>query len=97
MLRSLVEFNGLAQVFKLVLSVDALRLFKPHPSVYRYAVDQLHVPKESICFVSSNFWDVAGATSFGFRTFWLNRSRVPHDALGLTPTATLQSLSDLTV
>jgi 2-haloalkanoic acid dehalogenase type II len=48
MLRSVVESNGLSHVFELVLSVDALKLYKPHPSVYQHAVDGLGVPKESI-------------------------------------------------
>lgn len=95
MLRAVVEFNGLASLFEFVLSVDTLRLFKPHPFVYRMAVEQLRIPKESIGFVSSNFWDIAGAGSFGFQTFWLNRGQLPADELGVTPTATLQTLADL--
>jgi 2-haloacid dehalogenase len=95
MLRSVVESNGLSRVFELLLSVDALKLYKPHPSVYQHAVDRLGLPKESIGFVSSNFWDIAGATSFGFQTFWLNRGQLPPDELGITPTAILQSLTNL--
>ena len=78
-----------------VLSVDALKLYKPHPAVYQHAADQLNLPQESIAFVSSNFWDIAGAASFGFQTFWLNRSQLPADELGVMPTAILQSLADL--
>jgi 2-haloacid dehalogenase len=95
MLRSVVECNGLASLFQFVLSVDTLKLFKPHPSVYQLAVDRLRLPKESIGFVSSNYWDIAGAASFGFQTFWLNRSQLPADELGVTPTAILQTLHDL--
>ena len=95
MLRSVVESNGLSHVFEFVLSVDALKLYKPHPSVYQQAVDRLGLPKESIGFVSCNFWDIAGATSFGFQTFWLNRGQLPPDELGITPTAILQSLTNL--
>jgi 2-haloacid dehalogenase len=95
MLRSVVEFNGLASLFESVLSVDSLRLFKPHPSVYKLAVDQLRLPNESIGFVSSNFWDIAGASSFGFQTFWLNRGQSPADELGFTPTQSVKTLNDL--
>lgn len=95
MLRSVVESNGLSHLFEVVLSMDALKLYKPHPSVYQHAVDRLGLPKESIGFVSSNFWDVAGAGSFGFQTFWLNRGQLPPDELGVTPTAILQSLINL--
>ena len=95
MLHSMIEFNRLAPLFQFVLSVDALRLFKPHPSVYPLAVDHLSLLKESIGFVSSNYWDIAGAASFGFQTFWLNRGQLPADVLGVTPTQILQSLADL--
>lgn len=95
MLRAVVDSNELTHLFGCVLSVDTLKVYKPNPAVYQYAADQLNLPKQSIGFVSSNFWDVAGATSFGFQTFWLNRVQAPHDELGITPTATLQTLSDL--
>jgi 2-haloacid dehalogenase len=95
MLRAVVDSNGLTHAFERLLSVDELKLYKPHPAVYQQAADRLKVPKESIGFVSSNFWDVAGATSFGFQTFWLNRAELPADELGVTPTAALQTLADL--
>jgi len=95
MLTPLVAANNMAHFFKNVFSVDALKLYKPRPEVYQHAVANLGVPKESIGFVSSNFWDIAGATSFGFRTFWLNRSSLVPEELGSKPNATLQSLSDL--
>ena len=95
MLNAVVRHTGLDQVLDTVFSVDALRIFKPHPSVYAYAAEQLHAPAGAIGFVSSNFWDVAGATSFGFRTFWINRAGATPDALGYQPAAVLTKLSDL--
>ena len=97
MLTPLVAANGLTHYFKNVFSVDALQIYKPRPEVYQYAVSSLGIPKEAIGFISSNFWDIAGATSFGFRTFWLNRNSLPADELRVTPNATLQTLSDLPV
>lgn len=95
MLRAVVDSNDLSDTFECVLSVDTVKLYKPHPAVYQQAADELKVPKEAIGFVSSNFWDVAGATSFGFQTFWLNRTELSDDELGVMPTATLQSLAEL--
>ena len=95
MLHAVVRHTGLDQVLDTVLSVDALRIFKPHPSVYAYAAERLQSPAGAIGFVSSNFWDVAGATSFGFRTFWINRAGATPDALGYQPAAVLTKLSDL--
>lgn len=53
------------------LSVDAARKFKPHPSVYRLAVDATGLPPDRIGFVTANGWDAAGAGAFGFRVAWL--------------------------
>jgi 2-haloacid dehalogenase len=95
MLQAVVSHAGLASAFHAVLSVDPLRIFKPHPRVYQLAVDQLDVTKESIAFISSNFWDVTGATSFGFRTFWINRSGAQPDELGYQPAGVLERLDQL--
>jgi len=96
MLDPLVANSGLGQVLDAVLSVDAVGIFKPDPRVYQIAVDRLGVPKEAIGFVSSNCWDACGAKSFGFRTFWINRSGAPLDALDATPDHTIARLTDLT-
>jgi len=95
MLEPLVRHAGIDRVLDAVLSVDPLRIFKPHPSVYQLGVERLAVPREAIAFISSNFWDVCGATAFGFRTFWINRAGAEPDELGLSPAATLRSLNDL--
>jgi 2-haloacid dehalogenase len=95
MLQDLVDNAGLSSAFRAVLSVDSLRIFKPHPSVYQLAVDQLGVAQEGIAFISSNFWDVTGATAFGYRTFWINRTGAQPDELGLSPAGVLKGLDEL--
>jgi 2-haloacid dehalogenase len=95
MLQAVVEHAGLAPLLHHVLSVDELRIYKPHRSVYRLAVEKLGTVKEQIAFVSSNFWDVSGATAFGFRTYWINRTGTPADELGLQPAGTLSRLDEL--
>jgi 2-haloacid dehalogenase len=57
--------------FDHLVSVDAARQFKPHPSVYRLAVDATGLPPERIGFVTGNGWDAAGAGTFGFQVAWL--------------------------
>ena len=95
MLEPLVAHNGMAQYFDAVLSVDPLRVYKPDPRVYQSAVDRLGVEPSQIAFVSSNFWDISGASHFGFRTFWINRGGAGPDYLGAHPTAILHSLEEL--
>jgi 2-haloacid dehalogenase len=93
MLDPLVQHSGLK--LDAVLSVDAVKVFKPSPEVYQLAVERLGVAKEAMGFVSSNCWDALGAKSFGFRVFWINRSGAPVDRLGLQPDGLLRSLGDL--
>jgi len=95
MLQALVHNAGLEPAFNAILSVDPVRVFKPHPSVYQLAVDRLGVSKENIAFVSSNFWDASGATSFGFHTFWINRTDAQPDELGYRSHRTLKRLDEL--
>jgi 2-haloacid dehalogenase len=95
MLNSMVENAGLASFFDHVLSVDELKLYKPHPRVYQFACDKFALDPAEIGFVSSNFWDVSGAAHFGFPSFWINRSNAIPDPLGANPRATLSQLTEL--
>lgn len=78
-----------------VSSADAVRMYKPHPSVYRLACEDAGLPPERICFVSSNYWDVSGASIFGFPTVWLNRTGARPDPLPGRPAAVVSGLSEL--
>jgi 2-haloacid dehalogenase len=95
MLNAVVEHAGMSELLDAVISVDELKMFKPHPSVYGLATKYLGVNASEIGFVSSNFWDVSGAASFGFRTFWINRNDSQPDALGFQPAAVVQRLDEL--
>jgi 2-haloacid dehalogenase len=48
-----------------------------------------------VAFVSSNRWDAMGATAFGFRTIWVNRSKAPDEYPDFPPAAVVASLSGL--
>jgi 2-haloacid dehalogenase len=93
MLDPLVAQSGLK--FDAVLSVDAVRIFKPAPDVYALAVEKLGAPKEEIGFVSSNGWDALGAKSFGFRVYWINRTQAPIDRLGFEVDNIVKSLDEV--
>jgi 2-haloacid dehalogenase len=95
MLRPLVEHAELSQTFSALLSVDQVKTYKPAPSVYQLAVEKTGFAKNRIGFVSSNSWDIAGASSFGFRTFWINRAGAIPDVLGVKADAVLSALADL--
>ncbi|WP_292931633.1 haloacid dehalogenase type II [Noviherbaspirillum sp.] len=88
MLESAVEAAGMRDIFNHILSVDAVRKFKTAPEAYQLAPDVFGLSPKSILFVSSNCWDVCGATWFGYTTFWVNRAGAPLEELGVTPDAT---------
>lgn len=73
MLNGAIRHAGIRDFLDAVYSVEDVGIFKPHPSVYRMAVDGLGLAPENIRFLSSNAWDVAGASNFGFRVIWVNR------------------------
>jgi len=95
MLKAMVKNNGLGKAFDAIISVDEVKIYKPSPKVYALAPKKLKVKKIEIGFVSSNFWDICGASSFGLRTFWINRGGNPADELGYSPEETLTKLTDL--
>ena len=96
MLEAVVEHNKLRNLFRGgVLSVHAAKVFKPHPSVYALAENRLGVPRSLIGLVSSNGWDAAGARTFGFQVFWVNRGKAPVERLGVRPDATVSDLAEL--
>ena len=78
-----------------VISVDSVRMYKPHPTVYQLAVDRLKLPAEGICFLSANYWDASGAALFGFRVIWINRTGALPDPLPGEPDREIQSLAAL--
>jgi 2-haloacid dehalogenase len=95
MLIAAVRRAGFERLLDPILSVDGLRVYKPHPSVYQLAIDQLHLPAERICFLSANGWDASGAAHFGLRVVWINRMRAPRETLPGVPEAEIQSLAEL--
>jgi 2-haloacid dehalogenase len=83
MLEAAVRSSGLEHYFAHVLSVDAVKVFKPAPAVYALGPKALAIPAGDLLFVSSNAWDVAGAKACGYRVAWCNRAGAPEEELGL--------------
>src|SRR3954462_7921438 len=65
MLQATVANAGIGDLLDLVLSVEEVGVYKPHPRVYRLAVDRLSTAPGDILFLSSNAWDVYAASAFG--------------------------------
>ena len=95
MLGAAARSAGIEKFLDHVISVDQLKIYKPHPAVYGLAVDKLSLPAEQICFMSSNAWDVAGGAHFGFRAVWINRLGQKRERLPGEAVSELGSLNEL--
>jgi len=95
MLGAAVAAAGIGAQLDAVLSVDAVRIYKPRPEVYALVTEALAVKPRDVAFVSSNRWDVMGAASFGFAAVWINRSRLPDEYAELAPLREIPDLAAL--
>ncbi|MDA5092800.1 haloacid dehalogenase type II [Aliiroseovarius sp. KMU-50] len=85
MLESAVKSSGLDGFFDHLLSVETVGKYKTAPEAYQLGPDAFGVNASEILFVSSNCWDICGATWFGYHTTWLNRYGLPMERLGVAP------------
>jgi 2-haloacid dehalogenase len=90
-----IKNSGLENVFEQVLSTDKIKTFKPDRRAYQMAVDAFRLRREEILFVAFAGWDAAGAKSFGYETFWVNRLNAPAEQLGVFPDGVGKNLNDL--
>jgi 2-haloacid dehalogenase len=95
MLKGAVDHAGIGGDLDAVLSVDAMKMFKPRPEVYRLVTDRFRCKAADVTFVSSNRWDVMASVSVGFRGVWINRSKMPDEYLDFAPMQVLADLSGL--
>ena len=95
MLEAAVQASGITTLCDAVLSVDAVHMYKPRPEVYALVTDRFGIKPDAVVFVSSNRWDIMGASTFGFRPVWVNRSRMPKEYPGESPIRVVSDLSAL--
>lgn len=95
MLDTAVASAGIGDLLDAVISVDALQVYKTAAQVYDLVGERLGVPPEAVSFQSSNRWDIAGATAYGFRAVWINRTGQPDEYHDLSPVAVMSSLEGL--
>lgn len=95
MIASAVSAAGMDGLLDHILSADSVRRFKTAPEAYQLGPDAFGCPAGEILFVSSNAWDVCGATWFGYTAFWVNRAGAPLERLGVRPAGEGRSLADV--
>lgn len=85
MLDAAVTHAGIGDRLDAVLSVADAGVFKPDARVYDLVGSRFDIEPHRVLFVSSNGWDAAAATGYGFRCAWVNRAGQPRDRLPWTP------------
>jgi 2-haloacid dehalogenase len=95
MLKNGIENARLRGLFDLVLSTNEVKSFKPARRAYALGPQSLGLSRDAILFVASAGWDVAGATWFGYPTYWVNRSAAPLETLDAAPDGVGCDLVDL--
>ncbi|SFO87729.1 haloacid dehalogenase type II [Tranquillimonas alkanivorans] len=95
MLESAVASAGIVDHLNALLSVEEVGVFKPDARVYDLVAMHLGCQPGQVLFVSSNGWDAASATGYGFTTAWVNRAGEPVDRLPARPHHVLSDLSTI--
>ena len=95
MLAAAAANANIASLLDHILSVDEVKTYKPHPTVYALACQRLNLAPANICFLSSNGWDAYSAKAFGFRVLWCNRSNQPPEQIPEAPDAQIATLAEL--
>jgi len=96
MLQAAATHAGIDGLLDEIISVDAIKVYKPSPRIYQLASQRLGVSAAEIGFVSSNSWDVAGATSAGLTAYWIQRAAAePQEELGYRAAHVVRAIADL--
>ena len=95
MLEGAVSSAGIKSLLNVSLSVQDVGIFKPDARVYDLVGNHFGCAKNEVLFVSSNGWDAAAASGYGFETAWVNRGQEPMDRLPWEPAHVLHDLTGI--
>ena len=95
LIEKLVDTNNLGGIFDDVISVEEVKIYKPHSNVYNIPIKKYQIDKKQFAYLSSNTWDVSAAGNFGFYAIWVNRNKNIFDNLDYKPLQEIKDLSNL--
>lgn len=85
---------GIAPLFDSILSVEMVKRFKPHRSVYGAAAASLGVSTREMTMVAAHDWDVAGAMAAGCGGVFVSRRGQSYSTAFAPPTAIAMDILD---
>lgn len=95
-LEAQMQHAGLRPYFERLLSVDAVRQFKPARAAYEYAAHELGVAITDIRLVAAHDWDIAGALHAGCAAAFIARPGQVLGGLQAKPDIVGASLQEVT-
>jgi 2-haloacid dehalogenase len=95
MLAEALQAAKIHHLFDQIMSVDDLKAFKTDPAVYMQVTAHYRCAPDQVKFCSSNRWDIAGASAFGFDGIWINRTGQPDEYLDFPPGQIRTSLAGI--
>ncbi|MYB34862.1 MAG: haloacid dehalogenase type II [Gammaproteobacteria bacterium] len=88
-----LENAGIRGYFGETVSVDDIETFKPSPKTYQYFMEFTGSSPDNAWLISSNGFDVIGASAVDMNTLWVRRNKqVVLDPWEFKPTAVIDSL-----
>lgn len=87
--------NRICIEFDHILSAETVGQFKPHPSVYRFAMKKLNSEPQQIMMIAAHSFDILGARHSGFRGAYVNRYDLPYDESNYVPDITTGNFYEL--
>src|ERR1700730_16948466 len=83
-------------LFDAIISVEEVKVYKVNPRVYNHGADRLNLTNADLGFVAAHSWDIMGAASAEFTTFWIRRSPTDvQEDLGFRASATVKGMTDI--
>ena len=89
------ENADLTQFFDRRLSIEDIKLYKPHVETYRWAAEQMGVRPEEAMMVAAHGWDIAGAKAAGMQAVFVARPGKAQYALGLPADHSVETITEL--
>lgn len=95
LLEKALAYNDIDQWFTDVISADQAGVYKPSPLVYQLATQSLQLETQQILFLSSNPWDIAGASAYGLTSCWVNRNGLPMEHIDINPDLSINKVREI--
>lgn len=89
-----IENNGMSDYFDAVILSDQVGVNKPHPDIFRFALNEVHTTPDRAIMVGDNYdTDITGAYNSGVDQLWYNPAQT--EKKSFSPTHTVANLLEI--